>query len=73
MGPTPGSETHTAVGTNNGMKAPHEKRDLCVALIRGLKKALGEKLHGVYLYGAAAFPKTAPTRDVDLHVILREA
>ena len=34
---------------------------------------LGEKLYGVYLYGAVAFPESGPLGDVDFHVILSEA
>ncbi len=35
-----------------------------------LKKILGKKLYGVYIYGAAAFPDKLPTGDIDFHVIL---
>jgi len=48
-------------------------RDLCGALLRGLEAALGEKLYGVYLYGAVAFPEGGSTGDIDFHVILTEA
>jgi hypothetical protein len=41
------------------------------AFLDGLKRCLGERLHGVYIYGAAAFPDTVPTGDVDFHVILK--
>ena len=37
----------------------------------GLRKVLGEKLHAAYVYGAAAFPETLPTGDIDFHVILK--
>ena len=40
------------------------------AFVGGLKRILGEKLHGAYVYGAAAFPDAIPTRDIDFHVIL---
>ena len=41
------------------------------AFVNGLKRILGEKLHGVYIYGAAAFPDAVPTGDIDYHVILK--
>ena len=47
-----------------------EVRDLCDAFVVGLRDALGGKLHGVYVYGAVAFPETKHTGDVDFHVIL---
>ena len=40
------------------------------AFVDGLRRILGEKLHGVYIYGAAAFPDAFPTGDIDYHVIL---
>ena len=54
------------------MKIPNEIQDLCQALLRGLNAALGEKLYGVYLYGALAFPEGGATGDIDFHVILKE-
>ena len=36
----------------------------------GLKDILGEKLYGIYIFGAAAFPGTFPLGDIDVHVIL---
>jgi len=54
------------------MKIPNEIQDLCQALLRGLNAALGEKLFGVYLYGALAFPEGGATGDIDFHVILKE-
>jgi hypothetical protein len=54
------------------MKAPDEIQDLCQAFVSGLNRALGEKLVGVYLYGALAFPEGGAIRDIDYHVILRE-
>jgi len=44
---------------------------VCQAFVNGLKKILGEKLYGVYIYGAAAFPGTYPLGDIDFHVILK--
>lgn len=43
---------------------------ICQAFADGLKRILGEKLHGAYVYGAAAFPDAVPTGDIDFHVIL---
>jgi hypothetical protein len=40
------------------------------AFAQGLQRILGEKLHGAYIYGAAAFPDSVPTGDIDFHVIL---
>jgi hypothetical protein len=41
------------------------------AFVEGLERILGEKLHGAYVYGAAAFTDAVPTRDIDFHVILK--
>jgi hypothetical protein len=62
---------------NGGMQADSVKlrediRGLCGALLSGLDSALEEKLFGVYVYGAVAFPDPVPTGDIDFHVILRE-
>lgn len=40
------------------------------AFVDGLRRILGEKLHGAYVFGAAAFPDAVPTGDIDFHVIL---
>jgi hypothetical protein len=45
---------------------------LCGALLSGLDAILEQKLFGVYVYGAAAFPDSVSTGDIDFHVILRE-
>ncbi len=55
------------------MELPEEIQDLCRALLRGLRTVLCDKLHGLYLYGAAAFPESGPIGDIDFHVILRTA
>lgn len=55
------------------MNTPHEIQDLCQALLRGLSTVLGDKLYGVYLYGALAFPGEGATGDIDFHVILSAA
>jgi hypothetical protein len=54
--------------TNEQLPAPIE--DLCKVLLVGLKDVLGDKLYGVYLFGALAFPETTSTKDIDFHVIL---
>lgn len=38
--------------------------------VRGLRRILGSKLYGLYIYGAAALPEDTPTGDIDFHVIL---
>ena len=43
------------------------------AFVNGLRRILGDKLHGVCIYGAAAFPDDVPTGDIDFHVILASA
>lgn len=43
---------------------------LCHALLKGLLDALDGKLYGLYVYGAATFPETSATGDVDFHAIL---
>jgi len=40
------------------------------AFVDGLRRVLGDKLYGLYVYGAAAFPDDVPTGDIDFHVIL---
>jgi hypothetical protein len=54
-------------------RLPMEIREVCQAFLNGLTGALGEKLFGVYIYGAVAFPDTFAIGDIDFHVILREA
>ncbi len=54
------------------MSFPEDIQDLCRALLAGLKAALGDKLYGVYVYGAAAFPESTCTGDIDFHVVLTE-
>jgi hypothetical protein len=53
-------------------KLPEGMKDLCQAFLGGLNAALGDKLYGVYLYGAVAFPESGPTGDIDFHVIVKE-
>lgn len=42
------------------------------AFVHGLRRILGNKLYGLYIYGAAAFPDDVPTGDIDFHVILTD-
>jgi hypothetical protein len=49
---------------------PGEIKSLCQALLGGLSASLGDKLYGVYLYGALAFPEAGATGDIDFHVVL---
>lgn len=50
-----------------------EVRTVCDAFVKGLRTILGDKLFGAYVYGAAAFPDSAPARDIDFHVVLKES
>jgi len=52
------------------MEGRPEIERLCAALADGLARILGGKLCGLYVYGAAAFPETGATGDVDFHAIL---
>jgi hypothetical protein len=54
------------------VRFPEDIQDLCQALLVGLEAALGDKLYGIYVYGAAAFPESDSTGDIDFHVILAE-
>jgi hypothetical protein len=42
------------------------------AFLAGLRSILRDKLYGLYIYGAAAFPDDLPTGDIDFHVILTD-
>ena len=55
------------------MDARAQVASLCSTFLEGLLELLGEKLHGVYLYGAVAFPETTYTGDIDFHVILNDS
>ena len=52
---------------------PDAIAELCYAYRDCLKGTLGEKLVGLYVYGASIFPETEATGDVDFHAILSEA
>jgi hypothetical protein len=41
-------------------------------LVDGLRRILGDKLYGLYIYGAAVFPDDVPTGDIDFHAIVAE-
>lgn len=48
-----------------------DKYKILLATFRdGLIAVLGDKLYGIYLYGAITFPETKYTGDLDFHVIL---
>jgi hypothetical protein len=49
---------------------PSEIELLCQALLHGQEGILGDKLAGVYLYGAIVFPEGGATGDIDFHAIL---
>ncbi|MEW5994476.1 MAG: aminoglycoside adenylyltransferase domain-containing protein [Candidatus Zixiibacteriota bacterium] len=42
------------------------------AFVHGLRRILGNKLFGLYIYGGAAFPDDFPLGDIDFHVILAD-
>ena len=46
-------------------------QSLCDAFADGLRAVLGSKLHALLLCGAAVFPETQGTGDVDLHAIIK--
>ena len=50
---------------------PQEVQTVCTSLLDGLKAALDENLHGVYLYGAMVFPESRYIQDIDFHVIVK--
>lgn len=53
------------------MKPPAYIQDIYQNFLDLLRAALGDKLYGVYLYGAVAFPETVHTGDIDFHVNLK--
>lgn len=54
------------------MRIPDEIEALSRAFLDGLNHVLGQKLFGVYLYGALAFSDGGAITDVDFHVILKD-
>jgi methyltransferase (TIGR00027 family) len=52
------------------MLLPAEIQNICQAFLGSLNRVLRDKLFGVYLYGASAFPDAGPINDIDFHVIL---
>ncbi len=52
------------------MSVQDQVRVIGVAFRQGLLENLKGKLVGAYIYGAAAFPDSVPTGDIDFHVIL---
>lgn len=54
------------------MQLPADLQVLCDAFLHGLEAVLGDKLYGVYLYGALTFPEGGAGGDVDFHVLLRQ-
>ena len=51
---------------------PESVEHVCMAFVDGLTRILGEKLYGVYMYGATVFADGGAVQDIDCHVILRE-
>lgn len=54
------------------MSGSKQAEEACRVFLDGLREILKDKLYGVYIYGAAAFPGTFPLGDIDFHVILKE-
>jgi len=54
------------------MAIKEQVRAIGEAFVFGLRYILGNKLYGLYIYGAAAFPDDLPTGDIDFHVILTD-
>lgn len=54
------------------IRPPESIQPLCDAFGDGLRAELGEKLFGVYLYGALTFPETQVIGDIDFHVVLAD-
>jgi hypothetical protein len=52
---------------------PPAMEELGRVFVENLELILGDNLYSVTFYGAAVFPETLPTGDVDFHVILRRA
>jgi hypothetical protein len=48
-----------------------EVSKIAQAFVAGLRRILGDKVYGAYIFGAAAFPNILPTGDIDFHVILK--
>jgi hypothetical protein len=56
----------------NDIVLPSDIEEICRVFLSGLKNALGEKLFGVYLYGARVFDEGGYGGDIDIHVIVRD-
>jgi hypothetical protein len=53
------------------MPIPAEIQKILHVFLAGLSQTIGEKLVGVYLYGALTFPDSGTIGDIDFHVILK--
>ena len=51
---------------------PQNIQTICKEFVNGLTTILGDKLYGVYMYGATVFEDSGRTQDIDCHVILSE-
>ena len=52
------------------MRIKAKVRAIGQAFVHGLRQILANKLYGLYVYGAVAFPEDVLTGDIDFHVIL---
>ena len=56
----------------NSNELPLHIRNPCREFRDGLLNILTEKLFGIYIYGAVAFPEAAATSDIDFHVVVTD-
>ena len=50
---------------------PETIQTICKEFVQGLTTMLGDKLYGVYMYGATVFEDSGRVQDIDCHVILQ--
>lgn len=53
------------------MTLPTDVQTICQRFVRSLNTIFGDKLYGIYMYGATVFPDAGRIQDIDCHVILR--
>lgn len=53
------------------MNVQDQVKNISEMFRKGLLEILGDNLVAAYIHGAAAFPDTVPTGDIDFHVILQ--
>jgi len=50
---------------------PENIQTICKEFVQGLATILGDKLYGIYMYGATVFEDSGQPQDIDCHVILQ--